>query len=61
MGSCIKYRNFRDLKRQYETISSSRYMMGDLTGRSIENFEQFHTSEKRADEFLEYIEEAIGL
>ena len=61
MESCIKYRNFRGLKRQYETISSSRYMMGDLIGRSIDNFEQFHTSEKRADEFLEYIEEAIGL
>ena len=60
MESCIKYRSFRDLKKKIDRINNSNLMFEDMVGYSVENFEDYHTSEKRAAELLEYITSAVG-
>ena len=59
MESCIKYRSFRELKNKIEIIFNSDVMLEDMVGRSIENLECYHTSERRAAELLEFVTDAV--
>lgn len=59
MKSCIKYSSFRDLKVKIHKILDSDILLDDIIGCSVEHFERYHTSEKRTEEFLQYISDVV--
>ena len=48
-----------DLKVKIHKILDSDIFLDDIIGCSVEHFERYHTSEKRTEEFLQYISDVV--
>lgn len=56
MKNCIKFRDFKDLSKKMKTVFESKNKIEDMTGSGVDNFLNHHTTEKRFDEFMSYLE-----
>tara|TARA_Y100000034_G_scaffold117577_1_gene157206 strand:- start:362 stop:1312 length:951 start_codon:yes stop_codon:yes gene_type:complete len=55
MRSCIKFDKADDLREKIDEALSSRDRISDMTNACREHFLKYHTTEKRFEEFLSYL------
>ncbi|MAG24896.1 hypothetical protein CMI47_04880 [Candidatus Pacearchaeota archaeon] len=56
MVSCIKFSSLEDLNKKMNKVLSSKDLASDMSGKSVEVFRRYHTTEKRFLEFMNYLD-----
>tara|TARA_Y100000310_G_scaffold338422_1_gene428042 strand:- start:13845 stop:14798 length:954 start_codon:yes stop_codon:yes gene_type:complete len=56
MKSCIKFKNVHQLSEKVKEILDSKQRVVDMTNTSIECFKKYHSTDRRFEEFMNYVE-----